>query len=332
MKTANQLLLAATFLLLQCSTTLTATEPKKSEAKATEAQSPETHKVLLRFVGGEKQIALAGVEVTLTNGYGSQQKKFGPFKTDKDGAAEAALPAGFYSIYLDSAKPLPFLSVDMLWNKETRGHSPDLSLYITPQNGKIAIQKWLRGKARAEGTEAPTADRPARLTYTLLPACELILHAVDADTGKPLAGATFYTECAVCEDWARDIDNANIGGQARAPAPDKEKGSQAKPAATEKAGGEKTEAVETTSDKSSDGKTPDDKSSQDAMKVFSQPATDASGILRRLVTAKANYTYGPMQSPPGYEPVPEFQEVELAIAYGQAKAEHTFKFRKKAKQ
>src|SRR5205809_814592 len=52
-----------------------------------------------------------------------------------------------------------------------------------------------------------------RITYTLLPACELVLRAVDADTGKGLQGAEFYTENAVGEEWGHPIYGENLGSQ-----------------------------------------------------------------------------------------------------------------------
>lgn len=51
------------------------------------------------------------------------------------------------------------------------------------------------------------------MTYTLLPGCELVLRAVDAENGKGLAGAQFYTENALGEEWAHPIDGHNLGAK-----------------------------------------------------------------------------------------------------------------------
>lgn len=166
--------------------------------------------VELRFLGDDKQVPLADIEVLVTNGYGDQQKKFGPYTTDKSGTVSVSLPPGSYSLHLTSKKDLPYLPVEVLWNKESRGPQPDLSLSVKA----TGVEKWLRGDRQDAGYEAPAKPTDApRITYTLLPACELVLRAVDADSGKGIAGAKFYTENAVGEEWAHSIENQNVGGK-----------------------------------------------------------------------------------------------------------------------
>lgn len=162
----------------------------------------------LRFVGGDKKVPLADVELLVTEGYGDQQKKFGPFRLDATGTTTVKLWPAFYELHLSSKKELPFLHVEELWNKHSRGLGPRMCLYVT----ETGVEKWLMGKRQPSG-ETPAAEpgQPPLITYTLLPACELVLRAIDADTGQGLTGARFYTENAVGEDWAHAIDGENLG-------------------------------------------------------------------------------------------------------------------------
>ena len=73
-------------------------------------------------------------------------------------------------------------------------------------------EKWLEGKRREEEGKGEN-EAKWRVTYTLLPACELVLRAVDAETGKGLPGAEFYEENAVGEEWGHPIYGENIGSK-----------------------------------------------------------------------------------------------------------------------
>lgn len=169
--------------------------------------------VTLRFVGGDDRVPLAGAQVLVTEGYGSQQKRFGPYRLNDTGSATIHLPPGFYGLHLSSDKEWPYLPVERLWTKQARTTRPDLSLYMT----ETAVEKWLDGKAREEGFEpAAQPGGPPRVTYALLPGCELTLRAVDAETGEGLPGVTFYTENALAEDWGRPIVGENLGAKSPA--------------------------------------------------------------------------------------------------------------------
>lgn len=172
-----------------------------------EKTDPAKQSVEIRLVGGPKAEPLPNVQVEFTTGHGSNRKSFGTFITDDAGLLKASLPVGFYYLHLTSDKELPYLSVEYLWDKESRGPRPDLSLNVT----KSGVEKWLAGKKRDEGYEPPAEpNNLPRITYWLLPACELTLRAADADTGEGLPGVEFYEENAVGEDWAHAICGQNI--------------------------------------------------------------------------------------------------------------------------
>lgn len=179
-------------------------------ARAADKPGSDLRGVNLRFVGSAEGIPLAGLHVEITRGYGDEQEKFGPFETDDAGTVEVRLPQGSYTLRLNSDKELPYLPVEVLWNKRSRGPRPSLNLAVRG----AGVEKWLDGKQRDEGYEPPdrTGGLP-RITYTLLPACELVLRAVDAQTGEGLSGAAFYTENALGEDWAHPIEGENLGAK-----------------------------------------------------------------------------------------------------------------------
>ena len=56
-----------------------------------------------------------------------------------------------------------------------------------------------------------TADET--FTYNLADACKLTLRAVDADTGKGIAGIQFVTENALAEYWGIGIDPDDLGAK-----------------------------------------------------------------------------------------------------------------------
>jgi hypothetical protein len=179
----------------------------KRDLIAADAPQGDTQSVQLRFVGGQEQTPLAGAELLITQGYGQLQKKFGPWTLDETGTVQVALAKGFYSLRLSSKKEWPYLTVEKAWAGRSRTIPPSLNLYVT----ESGVEKWLDGKRREEGFEPPKQpDGAPRITYTLLPACELVLRAVDIETGQGLPGVSFYTENAVGEDWAHVIWSENL--------------------------------------------------------------------------------------------------------------------------
>lgn len=162
----------------------------------------------LRIVGGEEHIPIAGIEIIATNGYGDSQKKFGPFLTDASGETLCKLPQGSYTLHLNSKNELPYLPYEKFWKELPPPGFKWLNLRVTG----IGVEKWLGGEIRENGVEhAKSSQELTHITFTLLKPVELILRAVDKDTGQGLPGAYFYLESAVAEDWAHPIDGANLG-------------------------------------------------------------------------------------------------------------------------
>ena len=137
-----------------------------------------------------------------------QSQKFGPFTTNEEGAVTAEIPSGFYRLFLTAEQETGYLPVDKFWENQPRKWTRQLNLQVH----ESGVEKWLDGKPRDEGNEPPkNPGGTATITYHLLPACELVLRAVDAETGEGIAGVEFYQENLLAEDWSRPIDGQNIG-------------------------------------------------------------------------------------------------------------------------
>ncbi|MBL8812368.1 MAG: hypothetical protein JNM43_19545 [Planctomycetaceae bacterium] len=268
-------------------------EATKREAaqEASAALNPQME-FTLRMLGGDEQTPLAGIEIVATDGYGASQKKFGPFLTDATGTTLCKLPQGFYTLHLDSKKQLPWLPYENYWKDLPPPGMKSLDLRVTG----LGVEKWLGGEIRETGVEpGNSADEPPRVTYTLLKPIELVLRAVDIDTGRGIPGATFYFESAVAEDWARPFDGANIGAN------------------------QHRDGVYNFD--SNDYKT-------DADGNFRRFVSD--GYLRRPGDSDYGPAYGVWKAPEGYELVEPKAEVALEYpAKNQSRVEQVFKFRKK---
>lgn len=165
------------------------------------------HAMEVRFVGGPKNEPLPKVNVEFTSGHGSDRKSFGTFTTDDAGSIRASLPVGFYYLHLSSEQERPYLTFEKFWTGDGQGLSRSLNVRVT----ETEVEKWLDGKRRESGFEPAAKDRPARITFTLEPAIELVLRAIDLETGKGIPGVEFYEEVAAGEDWAHPIYAENIG-------------------------------------------------------------------------------------------------------------------------
>jgi hypothetical protein len=132
--------------------------------------------------------------------------------------------------------------------------------------------------------------------FNLADPCELVLRAVDVDTGEGIPGVAFVTENAGDEEWERPICHQTLG-----------------PNEIREMGVFEWEAL-------------DDASFQ----------TDQQGYFRRYVGPRTSgWSYGIRVVPPGYEPVNRNgevdwnEEVKIETPLGRKKAEHTFLLRRK---
>ncbi|MGV3608049.1 MAG: M56 family metallopeptidase [Planctomycetaceae bacterium] len=165
--------------------------------------------VEVRLVGGPKSEPLPNVKVEFTTGHGGDRISLGSFTTDDAGQLKAELPVGFYYLHLSSEKEWPFLPFEKNWTGSSFGHSKELNIHVTEQR----VEKWIDGQRCERGFEAATKERSARITFTLEPAVEFVLRAVDIETGQGIPGAEFYEENAAAEDWAHRIYGENIGSK-----------------------------------------------------------------------------------------------------------------------
>lgn len=134
--------------------------------------------VRVRVFGGEAKKPLEGVELAVTPALGpvplGQKPRISAI-ADEAGGASFRLSPGGYRVYVRSPEELP---------------------YLCP-NHYLPIM---------------VAEEPSKqqLEFTLPDPCELVLRAVDAETGRGVAGVVFCTECPDGEIWARPIWNETV--------------------------------------------------------------------------------------------------------------------------
>lgn len=148
----------------------------------------EDKQVTIRFIGGTKKTPLEGLKV-IVRGYTGNwtadlKNKLTEGTTDKRGVVPFTLASGQYYIDISSDKELPFLSLPV-------GYKDHPNLY----DRMIQVG----------------ADAAQSFDFNLADACKLILRAMDADTGKPLAGVKFVTESETAEAWGIAIQGDNLG-------------------------------------------------------------------------------------------------------------------------
>ena len=242
------------------------------DAADKDSEDADEFSAVVHFIGGDQDEPVPGLEVTAVIFHDKMQdgflvktkEEYGPFTTDEDGKTKVSLPStktGFCRLYLDAAEATPWL-----------GWSVKLDVTNDDIDEKSNKKTW---------PPVTFEDGERIITVHLRRACEVVLRAVDADTGEGIAGAEFYKEAASREMWANEIWGQNIGFK--------------KPVLTK------------------------------------DRRTNSEGIFRRLLGPDSGWTYMVWTNPPGYEsvkPIRSSGEIQLNISEGQAKAEHTFKFKR----
>jgi len=175
---------------------------------ATKNEDPVS--VELRFIGEDNKKPIAGLIVEMLSL--DRSEKFGTFTTNENGAVTAQLESGTYRLKLSAERETDYLPVDNgclgLW--ERLGGSA-LALVVKDSR----VKRWLGGRTDEGYEPAKNTAGNAVVTYRLLPACELVLRAVDAETGKGIAGVEFFQQNELREDWGRPITGQNIGSLKR---------------------------------------------------------------------------------------------------------------------
>jgi len=135
--------------------------------------------VRIRILGGAEKKPLEGIELTVTP---SGRKESVTATTQEDGGASFKLLPGSFRLGLIAAEELPYLPIS---RTEAGSYQSGISVADTPGNQQIE--------------------------YRLADACQMILRAVDAGTGRGVAGVVFATENAEGEYWAQPIRTDTLG-------------------------------------------------------------------------------------------------------------------------
>jgi hypothetical protein len=147
-------------------------------------QPADFRDVKIRMLGGETRKPLVGLELTVSSG-GTESYTA---TTEQDGVASIRLPYGYHRVSFTSPKDLPYLP---FWTD---------SLYWSGDSRSIRVD-------RAPGEQT--------IELVLADPCELVLRAVDVDTGKGIPGVRFALESNYEEAWAEPIRDETIRARPR---------------------------------------------------------------------------------------------------------------------
>ena len=142
-------------------------------------QPADFRDVKIRMLGGEARKPRAGLELTVSSG-GTESYTA---TTEQDGLASIRLPYGYHRVSFTSPKDLPYLP---FWYD---------SIYPWGNTRPIHVAK---------------TSGPQTIELALADPCELVLRAVDADTGKGIPGVRFALESMYGEIWAAPIRDETI--------------------------------------------------------------------------------------------------------------------------
>ena len=135
--------------------------------------------VRIRMLGGEARKPLAGLELTVSCG-GMESYTA---TTEQDGVASLRLPYGYYRVSFTSPRDLPYLP---FWYDSIYPWGNTRPIHVAKTSGQQTIE------------------------LALADPCELVLRAVDADTGKGIPGVRFALESMYGEMWAEPIRDETI--------------------------------------------------------------------------------------------------------------------------
>ena len=131
------------------------------------------------MLGGEAKKPLAGLELTVSCG-GTESCTA---TTEQDGSASFRLPYGYYRVSFTSPRELPYLP---FWKDSVYGSGNSRPIRVDEAVGEQTIE------------------------LVLADPCELVLRAVDVDTGEGIPGVRFAMESRYEEQWANPIVDETI--------------------------------------------------------------------------------------------------------------------------
>lgn len=150
-----------------------------------ETESLEPRPVELSVVGGREKEPIRDARVTFTRDRDEDTAVHAT--TNMAGEVNSRLAPGVYYVDIEPNRPVPFLSIPPGF----KGH-PDVH------------SRWIR----------VTEDEDEQaFNFELAHACQLTLKAIDIDSGEPIPGVVFATECASAEQWAQPIRGDNLGNR-----------------------------------------------------------------------------------------------------------------------
>lgn len=158
------------------------THPTRGLAETAPRERRNVHWV---FTGGDEQRPLPGLHLSVLTAEGAPDALIAVGQTDEQGVFERTLPVGNYHLRLSSDREFPYLPA-----------TSDPALRASPWGARVRVEP------RAEANS---------LAINLLESCELVLRAVDVETGEGIPHVRFYTENAAGEYWADDVRGDNLG-------------------------------------------------------------------------------------------------------------------------
>lgn len=236
-------------------------------------------RVQVRLVGNDGKSPLPGVIIEARPTSDSDQVHFdnewsARARTDPEGFAAFALSQGAYELSLGEDRPLDCIALN----------EPRIGVRDAEH-----LQTYLRMTRRG---------------------ADVVFKAVDADTGRPIAGVSFWRENPLGEYWFEIVRNENIGWAA-------EKG---RPAAAQVEPSRETE----------EPARGDDREVGDEEGRKPPYLTDDAGLYRCQMRPSRGWTYHVHHMPEGYEDVdPTGQTFDIPSEGG---LEKTFVLRKRAKR
>jgi hypothetical protein len=156
-------------------------------AFAASLHAADKRTVCIQITGGEQKSPLADLEVRVIRRIMSPYPEVAKGTSDRNGSLQVSLEPGRYQLLLTSKTELKYLPIA----RGSKWHELGYNLLF----------------------DVNDQDEPQTVAFDLAEGCELILRAVDEQTGEGLPGAVFYTCNDLGEIWCEPINGDNLGSQ-----------------------------------------------------------------------------------------------------------------------